>query len=297
MTETISVCPVCSAALFNKKMELKDYFLTGEVFLLVECSSCRFRFINPRPGPGIIGRYYKSEEYISHGIKKNDPVSWMYQKARNFSISRKFRLLKRHIKGSKVLDIGCGTGEFLSYLKHHNLHVTGMEPNSGAREFAIQTHGLTVYENPDQIAEAGLKFDAITLWHVLEHIHDLNATLVKIGRILNQHGVLIIAVPNCESWDARHFGPYWAAYDVPRHLYHFTAATMKLLLRKHGFTIAETRPQKLDAYYVSMLSLKYKSGTGRSWMFPFYGLWSNLMTGPDKSGYSSTIFILKRTIS
>jgi SAM-dependent methyltransferase len=202
----------------------------------------------------------------------------------------------RFSKPGSLLDIGCGTGEFISFCQKKGMAVTGMEPGEKARKFANSQHQLHIAASLEELKGKETKYSVITLWHVLEHIHRLNDSLELIKGLLAERGTLIIAVPNCRSADARKFGAFWAAYDVPRHLYHFDKDTLTRLLRNHGFSVQTVLPQTLDAYYVSLLSEKYRSGASGYLKAFFSGFSSNLKGRNRDYGYSSQIFIAHREI-
>ena len=294
MAEEMVECPVCNSADFKLFMKIEDYFLTGEEFTLLECVHCGFRFVNPRPDISEIGRYYQSEEYISHDAGKTTLFSRAYKMARIFSIKSKYNLVSKYAKRGRILDIGCGTGEFLNYCKTKGFDTSGVEPSEKAGRYAREKNGIDIVTGITEVKAGKGAFDCITMWHVLEHVHDLNNTLELVKEFLHPDGVFIVAVPNCNSWDAEEYGKFWAAYDVPRHLYHFSERTMKMLVAKHGFECREILPQKLDAFYVSMLSEKYRRGRSGYLKPGFLGLWSNLKAKTDGRGYSSQIFVLRR---
>lgn len=297
MTEKLTNCPVCDHTEFTLFMEVSDHFLTKETFSIMECKGCGFKFINQRPDAGKIGSYYQSDAYISHGAKKMDPISRIYRLARVFSIKMKFGIVNKYAAAGNVLDIGCGTGEFLKYCQTQGFEVAGVEPSEKARHFAIHENKIPVVEKLEDMLPGQRLFNCITLWHVLEHLHDLNGSVEMIRKLLAPGGTLIVAVPNCNSWDAKNYRTFWAAYDVPRHLYHFTETSLKKLMTKHGFEIQHVLPQKLDAYYVSMLSEKYTSGSNNYLKALFNGFRSNMKAGMDKNGHSSQIFVLSRKMA
>jgi 2-polyprenyl-3-methyl-5-hydroxy-6-metoxy-1,4-benzoquinol methylase len=292
MTELLSICPVCERTSFSLFMELEDHFLSREVFCVVVCGSCGFRFTNPRPQGNEIAAYYQSDEYISHDAGKTDFLSRIYKLARMVSIRGKYRLVKKYNKGNNILDIGCGTGEFLKFCQDNGLEATGIEPGEKARDYAKTKNSISTYENIELLGDVKGSFSCITMWHVLEHIHDLNGLMIQVKRLLTPGGMFIAAVPNSNSWDASFYKQFWAAYDVPRHLYHFTGDSITRLAEKHGFEIRQTYPQKLDAYYVSMLSEKYKFGKTRFITSIIHGLWSNLQGSRPERGHSSLIFVM-----
>ncbi|MDP1621813.1 MAG: methyltransferase domain-containing protein [Bacteroidales bacterium] len=292
MEETIDNCPVCEKKSFSPFLDIKDHFLTGELFSIQKCDTCGFKFIDPRPDKMEIGRYYQSEDYISHDAKKSNIISRIYKLVRVVSIKSKYILVRKHVQHGMILDIGCGTGEFLHYCNSRGFDVTGVEPNDKANQYAQEVNGIPVFKRLSEMPENQGCFHCITMWHVLEHVHDLNETIRLVKSRLHPDGIFIVAVPNCNSWDAKEYGKFWAAYDVPRHLYHFTAATMKKLVANHGFEIRKKIPQKFDAYYVSMLSEKYRTGRNNYFKALFFGFWSNLQAGKYDRGSSSQIFVL-----
>ena len=272
-------CPVCNHAVFREFLKSKDHFLTQQEFIVVMCENCGFRFTNPRPSSSEISKYYESSNYISHNTQKKNLLTFLYRGVRTYSIRQKFLLIKKYSVGKSLLDIGCGTGEFLAYCSAKGFISTGIEPNETARNFAIQTLHQNV--QPESFLEktGNVNYDIITLWHVLEHLHDLNHRMERISNLLKPTGTLIIAVPNCDSWDAIHYQEFWAAYDLPRHLYHFTPDTLRRLTDKHGFKIQKILPLNFDAYYVSLLSEKYKYGHNNYFRSILNGLGQTLMQG------------------
>ncbi len=292
--EKISNCIICGSDIFKDFLRCKDYLMKREEFRIVTCKQCGFRFTNPRPGVDEIGRYYESTDYISHNAQKKGIVESAYRILRAYSVKRKVKLLQRFPGNGNVLDIGCGTGEFLAGCNREGYKTTGIEPNVFARRFANEKLGLTVVpeESLEELPHAS--FSIITMWHVLEHVHDLETRMMKIKNLMSStDSVFIVALPNSDSWDAVHYREYWAAFDLPRHLYHFTPATFLPLAEKFGFTVIEMHPMKLDAFYISLLSEKYKKGRHDFLSALFSGLKSNFYARNKKINYSSIIYILK----
>jgi 2-polyprenyl-3-methyl-5-hydroxy-6-metoxy-1,4-benzoquinol methylase len=291
--ETLKNCPICNSSTFSDYLEVEDYFLSHEVFSLQKCISCGFVFTNPRPTENDLGLYYQSEEYISHSSSTESITDKIYYSVRNYTIKLKFKLINKHFKQGNILDIGCGTGEFLNYFKAKGWDTTGIEPNETARKTAIEKYGLDVHlENQlDKFKKSS--FEVITMWHVLEHVPDLNLRIEQLKSLIKENGVLIIAVPNIDSKDAKTYGKFWAALDVPRHLYHFNQSTIKKLFEKFGFDLKETRPMKFDAFYISLISEKYKTGKSNYGKTIFNGLKSNFYGASHKNNYSSNIYILQ----
>jgi 2-polyprenyl-3-methyl-5-hydroxy-6-metoxy-1,4-benzoquinol methylase len=291
--ENLVLCPVCGKSIFSPFLQSSDFFLTKEEYTIVSCNSCGLKFVNPRPDTIEIGKYYASPDYVSHGGKKN-VLNFLYRQVRNFSIRKKYKLVEAVAQGKKLLDIGCGTGEFLFFCKQKGFDVTGIEPGEKPRTFARESYQLDVYgeEWLNNLVQPG--FDVITLWHVLEHVHHLHERMKKIVEIMKPGGTLIIAVPNSDSWDALYYGKFWAAYDLPRHLYHFSMETMKILARHHDLKVDQIIPMKLDAFYISLLSEKFAKGKQNYFRAVINGIRSNNFAGRNKKNYSSLIFVLKR---
>ena len=292
--ETLNSCPVCEKNETVHYLTAKDHFLTKEEFTIVSCTNCGFRFLNPRPSQNEIFRYYNSVEYISHDAGKNSLFSILYKIIRNRAIKNKYHILEKYSDGKNLLDIGCGTGEFLLFCKKSGMIVTGIEPNEKARNFAITTNNIPVFDENELEVIPSASFDIITMWHVLEHVHNLNDRLQKIGQLIKPGGIVVIAVPNSNSWDAKHYHSVWAAYDLPRHLYHFTENTIYRLAEKHDFTIKNILPLKWDAFYISLLSEKYKTGSSGFVRAIINGFRSNNFAFGHEKNYSSQIFILKK---
>lgn len=291
--EYLIACPVCKHQHFTKALVCKDFTVSKEDFELVDCQKCGFRFTNPRPEADKIGRYYQSEEYISHSDTNKGLISKVYRSVRQITLRSKLKLVTE-INGGKtgsLLDIGCGTGYFLQTCQQAGWKISGVEPDAGARALAQQQTNSTI-ESDFLAANYNEKFDVITLWHVLEHIHRLDENIAKLKTLIGTTGKLVIAVPNHASGDAQHYQEYWAAYDVPRHLYHFTPQTMQTLAEKNGMKILRKEGMKFDSFYVAMLSEKYKTGSNNYLSAMSTGLQSNQKA--DSTGlYSSVIYILQ----
>jgi 2-polyprenyl-3-methyl-5-hydroxy-6-metoxy-1,4-benzoquinol methylase len=293
--ERLDKCPVCGKTELRNKLVVEDKSVSKESFAIQQCAACTFQFTNPRPDAAHIGRYYESEEYVSHNSGAGGVINQAYKVARFFTMRRKVALLNKQApRKGQLLDYGCGTGHFLSAAKSAGWKVSGLEPNPRAREEASRRVGQPIGSESLEALEPGT-FDAITLWHVLEHVHTLNDTLQQLIRLLKPDGTLIIAVPNVDSLDAQHYRQDWAAYDVPRHLYHFSPKTMTQLLKKHKMTVREVLPMVLDAYYVSMLSEKHRAERGGGLLTVLKaGYKSNQYAAQHDGQYSSLIYVVAR---
>lgn len=290
--ERLEKCPVCGKTEFRNKLVVEDKSVSKESFAIQQCEACSFQFTNPRPDAAHIGRYYESDEYVSHNSGAGGVINQAYKVARFFTMRRKVGLLNKLApRRGRLFDYGCGTGHFLAAAKADGWQVAGWEPNARAREEATERVGQPVGTESLVTYQAG-SFDAITLWHVLEHVHSLNETLTQLISLLKADGVLLIAVPNVDSLDAQHYRQDWAAYDVPRHLYHFSPKTMTQLLKKHKMQVMETLPMALDAYYVSMLSEKHRAERNGGMLAVLKaGYKSNQYAEQHEGQYSSLIYV------
>lgn len=296
MQNTVVKCPVCGTNTFVNHLELDDYFFTKERFRLIKCESCGLIKTVPEPTKSEIGRYYKSEDYISHTTSIKSLKHIIYNLIRNSNLISKKRLLKQYSNGNRLLDIGCATGVFLNYCRKHGYQVQGIEPDLKARQYATDVFGITVLNLGETYKIENESFDIVTMWHVLEHVDDLNERMGLVYNALVDDGTAIIALPNPLSLDATYYGKYWAAYDVPRHLFHFTKQTFTQLANKHHFKIVNIVPMIFDAYYISLLSEKYKTGKESYFKALLHGSRSNLAAVKNNNNYSSLIYILKKEI-
>ena len=288
---TITHCPVCNSNKLQTEMSCRDFFESQENFSLSLCLTCRFMFTNPRPDDSQLGKYYKSENYISHTNTRKGLISKLYHLVRAYTLSRKIKLVSKYVSRGTILDYGCGTGMFLDACNKAGFDPIGVEPDSGARSLALNL-GLKVFDAKESLPRDA-RFDVVTLWHVLEHVSDLNDTIAVLGSQLRDKGTVIIAVPNHKSWDASYYGSFWAAYDVPRHLYHFDQSSLESLMGKHSFELLKCLPMKFDSFYVSMLSEKYRSGKINYLNAFWIGLKSNI-SAVRTSEYSSLIYVFKK---
>lgn len=269
----------------------KDHTVSGEKFELLYNSEYDLLITSPKPNAEKLPEYYKSENYISHTDSKKSAFDKIYQWVKSIMLQKKMKLLEKyHPQKGTLLDIGTGTGDFLKTAKAWNWEIHGTEPNQKAHEIA---QGKGVALKTETTVFPGEKFDVISMWHVLEHVPDLEKQLKEINRLLKKDGTLIIAVPNFKSFDAKHYGEFWAAYDAPRHLWHFSKTSIAKLFESVDFEIMEIVPLKFDAYYVSSLSEKYKTGKSNFPKTFWIGFLSNWKAISSKE-HSSHIYVLKR---
>ncbi|MBP6588537.1 MAG: class I SAM-dependent methyltransferase [Chitinophagaceae bacterium] len=289
-----NACPVCSAGTIKEALLVKDHSVSGEEFSIWECSACQFRFTQDVPDAASIGPYYQSEEYISHSNTSKGLINRLYQAVRKRTLKRKRKLVQQQTGMGKgqLLDIGSGTGAFVDEMEKSGWRVTGLEPDNGARQVAKDSFAVTLEDISGFFQLPAEQFDAITMWHVLEHVHTLHEYMDQLKKLLKPGGRILIAVPNYTSGDAGHYQSYWAAYDVPRHLYHFSPGSMEKLASIHGLKLLSCKPMWFDSFYISMLSSKYKHGK-TSLPGSFYqGLTSNLKAAGHLRKCSSLIYVL-----
>ena len=269
-------------------MIIKDYSVSQEEFTLVYYSVLELYRTNPVPDE--LGKYYESEAYISHTDSRKTLFDRLYQWVKSYNLKHKIALIKQYKKGNiQLLDIGAGTGDFvLSSKEYAHWEAMGIEPSEKAR-IKAEEKGLLLQADFSELLLHS--FDVITMWHVLEHVPDVAKEIQIISNLLKENGIAVIAVPNYRSWDAQHYKEHWAAYDVPRHLWHFSKKSIEQLFAKEGFELLAIHPMLFDAFYVSMLSEQYKTGK-KSFLKGFLnGLRSNYY-GWRKGEYSSQIYVL-----
>lgn len=276
----------------NKKhfLTVTDYSVSKETFELYHDEELDMLITHPQPGLDVLGKYYESADYISHTDSKRSLFEKAYHFVKGIALKNKLNLINslQPNKG-RILDIGAGTGEFLSVAQQNGWETIGVEPSDKAKQIAINK-GVSFVEVIAQLEDRS--FDVITMWHVLEHVPDLDHQIKELKRLLKPTGSLIIAVPNFKSFDAQHYGKFWAAYDVPIHFWHFSKTAIQKLFQKEQMELVKILPMKFDSFYVSLLSEKYKTGRMNFIKAFFIGLWSNIKAQSDLE-YSSHIYILK----
>lgn len=287
-------CPACGAADIKNVLVATDHTVSGEIFTIAECNSCSLRFTREVPDMASISSYYQSENYISHTNTSKGLINRLYQSVRKRTLRQKRKLIEKTMGITKgnLLDVGSGTGAFVNEMKQAGWDVTGLEPDAAARSVGKQLYNIDLEDISRFYQLTSSAYDVITLWHVLEHVHELQEYVAQLKSLLKENGKLLIAVPNYTSKDAAMYGDHWAAYDVPRHLYHFSPVSMQNLMDKHGLKILEYRPMWYDSFYVSMLSSKYKHGKTNLVASFFNGLRSNMNAMRDPKQCSSVIYII-----
>ena len=277
------------------QLYIKDHSVSGEMFQLKENEKYGFLETFPQPKTNQLSEYYKTEDYISHTDAKRNWFEKAYHLVRRFSLKQKLKLINGFKTETKtLLDVGCGTGDFLKTAKDNNWIVSGIEPNAEARIIANQKTDNSVFDIHQLNNFETNSFDVITLWHVLEHLPDLEHQISILKKLLKPNGRLVVAVPNYKSFDASYYNQFWAAYDVPRHLWHFDQNSISKLFASIDMEIEQIKPMLFDAFYVSLLSEQYKSGRKNIFKGFYNGLRSNLNASRTKE-YSSLIYVLKNS--
>ena len=286
---------------FNTYVTCKDHLVSGEEFDLLLDDNLDLLMTSPKPAIEDLGKYYQSDAYISHTDSSNSLLDKVYQLVKNYSLKKKLALLTSfNSEQKKVLDIGCGTGDFLNICASNGWEVTGVEPSEAAQSLVrskIPSEKLSLFASVDALKKEEnvfLSYDVITLWHVLEHVPNLDETIFNLKKLLKPEGTLIVAVPNFKSDDANYYNKYWAAYDVPRHLWHFSQTALRRLFFFQAMEVVKTLPMMFDAYYVSLLSEKNKAGTTNYFRAFWRGFVSNWKAKRSQE-YSSLIYVIKNT--
>ena len=298
MPETTPVvCPVCLRTNTHFALKVQDHSISKDWFEVWECAECSMRFTKDAPAADIIGPYYKSENYISHSNTRKGIVNTLYHQVRRRTLNSKCELIRKETgkKTGDHLDIGAGTGAFVLFMKEQGWKSTGVEPDETARGIALSEHQTTLLPGGALQTLAPGSFDAITLWHVLEHVHELHPYLQQMHKLLRPGGKLFIAVPNYTSYDAGKYQQFWAAYDVPRHLYHFSPDAMRYLMKMEDFVMEKTEPMWYDSFYISLLSEKYATGHSSLVKGFFTGAYSDIKAMGNRDRCSSLIYISSKT--
>ena len=272
-------------------LNVKDHSVSQETFELVHDKDLDMLITHPQPSLDKLPSYYESVDYISHTDGNKSFFEKMYQFVKSIALKNKLNLINSESQRGKILDIGAGVGDFLSVAKKDGWEIIGVEPSEKAKAIA-KNKGVAFVESLNDLENNS--FDVITMWHVLEHVPDLENQIKELKRLIKPSGTIFIAVPNFNSFDAKYYGSFWAAYDVPIHLWHFSKTAIKKLFAKENLELQKVLPMKFDSFYVSLLSEKYKTGKMNFITAFLIGLRSN-WAGRQNMEYSSHIYVLKNT--
>ena len=292
----IHICPLCGGQQLEHALTCTDHYASGEQFEVIRCVHCGLLMTQGVPVEAEIGKYYETPDYISHSDTQQGLMNRVYHWVRQYMLSRKAALVKRTsgLSEGSLLDYGTGTGYFANAMLCQGWKVKAIEKSPQARAFAKKQFGLNVEAEHSLKDYPSMSLDVVTLWHVMEHLEHLNEMWETLHRILKDKGVLIVAVPNPESYDARKYKEWWAAYDVPRHLWHFSPLVMQRFGEKHGFVLEKEHPMPFDAFYVSMLTEKHKSNE----LSFVKGLWTGTLAWfsalGNKERSSSLIYVFRK---
>ena len=269
--------------------KVRDYSVSKEIFELHHNPEYDLLITFPKPSLEKLSSYYESEDYISHTDGKRSLFEKMYHLIKNIALKNKVKLINAQSEKGKLLDIGAGTGDFLVVAKNDGWQTTGIEPSEKAKAIALNK-GVNFMDNLSDLESHS--FDMITMWHVLEHVPNLDEYILELKRLVKPTGTILIAVPNFKSFDAEYYGRFWAAYDVPRHIWHFSKTAIDKLFAEKEMKLVNVIPMKFDSFYVSLLSEKYKTGKMNFVKAFFVGLKSNHSAKQTKE-HSSHIYIIK----
>lgn len=282
-------CPYCNSDDTCLHIKLRDEFLTKEEFEIHRCRHCDLLFTVPRPSPDEIGKYYDSDEYISHNDQQKGLMPLIYNQVKKLNVQKKYNVATKGLKNPRILDFGCGIGDFLHYAQQKGCEVAGCDVSENARKIASEKLNIQIV-TPEEMFENNTEpFDVITMWHVLEHIDDMKNIAAKLHKLIKPNGRLVVAVPNYKSYDAKYYKQMWAAYDVPRHLNHFCKQSVENVL-SNCFKYEKNIPMKWDAFYISMMSEKY-AGNKNAFINGLRIGWKSNREAKKTGFYSSLIYI------
>ena len=289
-------CPLCNSNNIHAQLTAKDHTVSNQEFSIWHCDDCTARFTQDVPEQDAIGAFYASDNYISHSDTKKGLINSLYHMVRKRTLRAKKQLIIKQLGMSKgeILDIGCGTGAFLKTMQEAGWTITGLEPDATAREKAAELYGLYPDASEKLFELKPATYNAISMWHVLEHVHELHAYIKQMAQLLAPGGKIFVAVPNFTSHDAAVYETNWAAYDVPRHLYHFSPQSMEQLLNAYDLKLIACKPMWFDSFYVSMLSEQYRNGKGNIIRAFWNGFISNLKAWGNVKNCSSVIYIAQK---
>ena len=286
-------CPWCGSEKAQINLWLKDEFLSKEDFHICECLNCGLSYTMPRPNKEKIGEYYKSEEYYSHQENKKGFIPRLYESVKKVNLKHKYNLATQGLNVGKMLDIGCGVGDFLHTAEEHGWTCTGVEPSEDAKAIAKTKTKANIINSEDMEKIPDATFDLITMWHVLEHVDDLKWQIEQLHRLTKTKGRIVIAVPNYKSYDAQYYKEFWAAYDVPRHLSHFNKNVLTKIFKSKNLELVQTDKLIWDAYYISYMSEQYKQHKFPLLKGTFRGCISNCKARHTKE-WSSMVYIFEK---
>ncbi len=291
----ISACIVCGTTSFKDELTVTDWLVSNEVFFIKNCNSCGFRFTSNPPSAMDAGPYYETEEYVEHSDSSAGIINTVYHQARKWMLRYKLRLIRKHAKGNRLLDIGSGSGYFIHFMKQNGLDVAGVEISDKAVALCRDKFGITAY-SPTQFLNNEIQgeYDIATMWHVFEHVYSYDEYFAMLKQTLTADGTLIIAMPNYLCLEEKYYRKYWNGYDTPRHLWHFTSETFTQFAKDRGFEVVQEHNLPLDPFYNCLISASYKKSFNFMPATLMVGLLSLLNSILFFKKSSSIVYVLKK---
>ena len=280
-------------------LSANDHLVTGRKFDILKNPETTILETHPRPTKEELPTYYDSENYTSHNDKSAGIVSFCYRIIKSISTRRKIRIGQNSLSKNtpqnkpRLLDVGCGTGDFLYSCLKKGWQINGIENNKNAKKNSRTEVSSFIFDDFEFLKSQPERFDIITMWHSLEHIIDLKQTIVDMKKLLTNKGVIVVACPNHKSFDAMFYKESWAAYDLPRHLWHFDKDSISKLFLEHNMQLTKTLPMYWDSFYISILSEKIISKKNKFLKGVIVGLLSNVSAMFSKE-HSSLIYVFNK---
>jgi 2-polyprenyl-3-methyl-5-hydroxy-6-metoxy-1,4-benzoquinol methylase len=294
MSVLLKKCKACGNENFEQLFNATDYWVSKESFAIRKCGNCGFAYTFQAPSEAEIGKYYQHADYVSHSDTSQGLFFKVYHLVREYMLGRKRAIIENHVSKGRVLDIGAGTGYFLNHMQQKGWQVDGVEPDAGAGHVAAKNFKIALRQKLDDFSNLENFYQSISMWHVLEHVHEPEKYFQIFSKILATDGRVFIAVPNHSSADAKFYAENWAAWDVPKHLWHFTPNAMKLFAEQNGFEIEKKYMLPFDSFYISMLSEKIAGNALLSYLRgPWIGLYSFIKSLINTDCASSVVYVLK----
>ena len=293
--KTTESCLVCGSVDIQEAIRLHDHLVSKKLFKIDECGECGFRFISNPPPEHEAGQYYATDEYVEHSDSSEGLINWVYHRARKWMLRYKYNLINSMKRGQNILDIGTGTGYFLHFMKQKGYNVLGLEISEKARNFGIERFGLTI-KPPETVYKNGFAegVNYVTFWHVLEHIYQPDKMMKRLHEIMDDKGIMVVALPNYRCLESGVYKSYWNGYDVPRHLWHWDKNSFERFARNCGFRLIKMRTLPLDPFYNCLISESYRKKNWAHILIPFIGAASLIMGWINKNKASSIVYFLEK---
>ncbi len=289
-------CPLCGASGQIPYAGCTDYTVSKEHYTLMRCPSCGMVYTLDPPSQDKMAQYDKLGLKLKLGDSPSGLIGKLYYRVRSYMLGRKAHIVESqsYRTAGTLLNYGAKTGFFSHRMERRGWKVISVEKYHEERQFSLEMfhHRMIDLNEMDKLRPG--TFDVITLWHVFEHNPHPDKLLDRFYDLLRPGGILVMACPNICSTDAMHYGPYWAAYDVPRHLWHFSPTSLCNLVHKHGFTLMHHESMPFDSFYISILSekqMRHKLAFIRGFL---YGLHSWLVSLSKRGKSSSLVYVFRK---